>query len=131
MLLPALNVVSGLDLPAITIEIFATFRSIVFLRRRENNMLHRYVFNVISEKTPTTITTNECFPVWQKVLPKSSNLAKEIKSPLGCFGIICYLLAELFLKMANFLMQLAGNLYALTAWQQWGGKGWVLADFMS
>jgi hypothetical protein len=58
-------------------------------------MLNRYIFNVISEKTPTTITTNECFPVWQKVLPKSSNVAIEKESPVGCFGIIFYLLAEL------------------------------------
>jgi hypothetical protein len=85
--------------PAIA-KIFATYRSVVSLPRKENNMLNRYI-TVISEKAPTTITTNECFTVWQKVLPKSSNLAKEIKSPIGGFGIICYLLAELFLKMAE------------------------------
>jgi hypothetical protein len=93
MLLPDLNVVSGLDQQQL--EIFATYRSIVSLPRRENNMLNRYIFTVISEKTPTTITASECFPMWQKVLPKSSNLAKEIQSPIGGFGIICYLLAEL------------------------------------
>jgi hypothetical protein len=65
-------------------------------------MLNRYTFGVISEKKkPTTITTNECFPVWQKVLPKSSNVAIEKESPLGCLGIIFDLFAEIFLIAAE------------------------------
>ncbi len=79
--------------------------------------------------TPTTITASECFPMWQKVMPRSSNLAKEIQSPVGGFGIICYLLAELFLKMAE-LFGATGRkpTYALTCMATVGrerGVSWL------
>jgi hypothetical protein len=39
--------------------------------------------------------------VWQKVLPKGSNVAIEKESLLGVFGIIFYLLAAFFLKASE------------------------------
>jgi hypothetical protein len=47
--------------------------------------------------------------MWQN-LPKGLNVAKDMKIPIGCLCIIFYLLAEIFLKAAELLVQLAGNL---------------------